>query len=100
MVNAQMKAAGLTNVYGDVDKRAIETSFEEILGRDPDVLIVLTVADPQAAKDALLSIPGAGTLAAVRDNRILVMKFDYMDPPTPLSVEGLEKVAEAFGSPK
>ncbi len=39
MVNAQMTTAGLTNVYGDVDRRAIETSFEDILGRDPDVLM-------------------------------------------------------------
>lgn len=92
-----MTTAGLTNVYGDVDKRSLETSFEEILGRDPDVLIILTVADLQAAKDALLGLPGAETLTAVRNNRILVMKFDYMDPPTPLSVDGLEKVAEAFG---
>lgn len=100
MVHAQLTTVGLTNVYGDVDKRDIETSFEEILGRNPDVLIVLTVANLQAARDTLLSLPGAQTLAAVRNNRILVMKFDYMDPPTPLSIEGLEKVAEAFWSLK
>ncbi|MGH3902026.1 MAG: hypothetical protein ACRDTA_27990 [Pseudonocardiaceae bacterium] len=45
-----------------------------------------------------MSLPGVASLTAVRNDDILVMKFDYMDPPTPLSVEGLEKVAEAFGS--
>ncbi len=56
-----MTTAGLTNMYGDSDKRAVETSFEDILGRNPDVLVLLAVGHLQAARDALLSLPGVQT---------------------------------------
>lgn len=100
MVDAQMETVGLKNVFGNVDNRDIEVNFEEVLGRNPDVLIILTSGDLQAGKDAFMSLPGVASLTAVRNEDILVMKFDYLDPPTPLSVEGLEKVAEAFGVAK
>lgn len=99
MADAQMEAVGLTNVFGDLSSSGTtEVSFEEVLSRNPDVLIVTTTVDAEAARTALLAIPGAPSLNAVRNNNLLVMKFDYTDPPTPLSVEGLEKVAQAFGS--
>lgn len=99
MADAQMEAVGLTNVFGDLSSSGTtEVSFEEVLSRNPDVLIVTTTVDAEAARTALLAIPGAPSLNAVRNNNLLVMKFDYTDPPTPLSVDGLEKVAQAFGS--
>lgn len=100
MVDAQMETVGLTNAFGNVDDRDIEVSFEEVLGRNPDVLIILTSGDLQAGKDAFMSLPGAASLTAVRNDDILLMKFDYMDQPTPLSVDGLEKVAQAFAPQK
>ncbi|MGH3848724.1 MAG: ABC transporter substrate-binding protein [Pseudonocardiaceae bacterium] len=98
MVNADMTTVGLTNVFGDNPGRALETGFETVLARNPDDVIILTIGDLQAARDAFLSIPGVQGLNAVRNNHIMVMKFDYTDPPTPFSVDGLEKVAQAFGA--
>lgn len=93
-----MEAAGLTNVFSDLrGGGTAEVNFENVLARNPDVLIVTTTADPDDARAALLALPGAASLDAVRNNRLLVMKFDYTDPPTPLSVEGLERIAAAFG---
>ncbi|MGH3697000.1 MAG: ABC transporter substrate-binding protein [Pseudonocardiaceae bacterium] len=98
MVDAQMEATGLTNAFGDaIDQRDIETSLETILGKEPDVLILLTVADLAATKDSFLAIPGATNLKAVRNDNIMVIRFDYVDPPTPLSVDGLDTLARAFG---
>jgi iron complex transport system substrate-binding protein len=100
IVHAQMQAAGLTNVFGALDERATKVDFEQVLQRNPDDLIVLTIGDHQKTMDSLLAIPGASDLNAVRNHRVFVMDFDYTEPPTPTSVEGLSKLIGAFGSKK
>ncbi len=62
MADAQMEAVGLTNVFSGLSGGgAAEVSFEEILGRNPDVLISTTTVDLDAAKAALLALPGRRT---------------------------------------
>ena len=60
MAHPQMMAAGFTNVFGDTDERVFEVTLEEVLNRDPDVLILLYVdGDPAAVKNAVTSQPGS-----------------------------------------
>ena len=40
MAHPQLEAAGLENVFGDVDERVFEVTLEELLGRDPDVVVL------------------------------------------------------------
>lgn len=99
MAQAQMETVGLTNVFSDVDQRVFEASFEEILAKDPDVVILLYVdGDPEALENALRALPGADRITAVRNDDILVQRFRMTGPPTPLSVDGLENIAREFGS--
>lgn len=100
MSNAIIETAGFTNVFGDVDQRKVEVSFEEILDRDPDVITLLYSqgSEPDDIQDAFTSLPGADGLTAVRNGNILVHQFSLHAPPTPLSVEGLELFYDAFGS--
>ncbi len=101
MSNAELRTVGLTNVFGDVAKRYFEPSVEEIIARDPDVLVLLhTEGEPEAVKSDFLGNPGVDRMKAVRNDDILTMRFEFTDPPTPLSVEGLERIARAFTSPK
>lgn len=99
MAHPQLEAAGFTNVFGDVDERVFEVTLEQIIATDPDVLVLLHVdGDPAAVKDALVSLPGARDLRAVRNDDILVQLFNFTEPPTPLSIDGLERIAERFGT--
>lgn len=100
MADAQMEAVGLRNVFRDVRDRVIDVGIEEVLARNPDVLILLHVTGtPDEIEAALRAYPGVESLAAVRDDRLLALQFEYTDPPTPLSVAGLQRLDEQFGSP-
>ena len=54
MAHPQLEAAGLTNVYADVDDRILEVTPESLLEEDPDVLILLySEGDPAAVEEAM-----------------------------------------------
>lgn len=98
MAHPLLVAAGLDNVFADTDERVFEVTAEELLGRDPDVLVLLhSAGDPRAVVDAVRSLPGAGDLTAVREDALLPMLFNYVEPPTPLAFDGLEQLRERLG---
>lgn len=101
MSHALMDAAGLTDVFGDVNKRVFEVNPEELFARDPDgLMLVHGEGDPETVKNEFLALPGAESLTAVREDDILVQPFALTNLPTPLAVEGLENIAREFGVPK
>ncbi|MCI2238532.1 ABC transporter substrate-binding protein [Paenibacillus sp. TRM 82003] len=94
----QLEAAGLRNVFADVGERVFEVTPEELLARDPQVLVLLhSDGDPAAVRSAVTELPGAQALSAVRDGEVLVQLFNFTEPATPLAVEGLERIADALG---
>lgn len=97
MATPQLETLGFTNVFGDVDKRVFEVSIEELLGRDPDSIILLhTDGTQEEIKQALLDMPGAESLRAVKNDSVMVQLFNFTEPPTPLVLDGLERIAEHF----
>ncbi|WP_432510924.1 ABC transporter substrate-binding protein [Kineococcus sp. SYSU DK001] len=97
MANPQLEAAGFTNVFADVDDRVFEVTREELIARDPDVLVLLhSDGDPQAVTEAVTSMPGLAGVTAVRDGAVLPLLFNFTEPPTPLAVEGLARIVERF----
>lgn len=97
MAHPLLEAAGFENVFADTDERVFEVTPEELLGRDPDVLILLySAGDPAKVEDAVTTLPGADDLAAVREDQLMPLLFNYVEPPTPLAVEGLEQIRERF----
>jgi len=98
MAHPILEAAGLDNVFADTDERVFEVTPEELVGRDPDVLILLhSAGDPDQVADAITRLPGARSMAAVRDDNLLPLLFNYVEPPTPLALDGLAKIQERFG---
>ncbi|MFY1638075.1 ABC transporter substrate-binding protein [Solwaraspora sp. WMMB335] len=97
MAHPQLEAAGLRNVFADVEERVFEVTVEELLGRDPDVLILLySDGDPAAVEQGLTGLPGAENLTAVRNGDLLTQLFNFTEPPTPLSIDGLERIVQRF----
>jgi len=98
MAHPQLEAAGLRNVFADVDERVFEVTLEELLGRDPDVLVLLhSDGAPEPVEAALTSLPGAEELTAVRNDDVLVQLFNFTEPPSPLVFEGLERIVDGLG---
>lgn len=98
MADPQLEAAGLENVFGDVDERVFEVTFEELLARDPDVLVLLhSEGEPGPVEDAITELPGAQDLTAVRNGDVMAQLFNFTEPPSPLAVEGLRRIVDRFG---
>ncbi len=97
MATPQLETLGARNVFADVDKRVFEVSMEELLGRDPDTIVLLhTDGTDQEIEQALLDIPGAEDLRAVENDAVMVQLFNFTEPPTPLVLDGLERLAAHF----
>jgi iron complex transport system substrate-binding protein len=97
MSHTQLEALGIRNVFSDHTERIFDASSEAVIDRAPDVLIVL-VFDQSAeeAKNGLLSLPGVSDMAAVRNDKILILDYYYSAAST-LAVDGLEDLAEQLG---
>ena len=96
MITPLFQAAGLENVYADEPQRVFDASVEDILGRNPETVVVLYSAF-QTFEDAVASfnaVSGVEALSAVRNNRVTALQFPFTDPPTPLSVQGAARLAE------
>jgi iron complex transport system substrate-binding protein len=100
MAHPQLEAAGFTNVFADSNERVFEVTLEELLGRNPDVLILLYGdGDPQAVEQAVTGLPGAEKLKAVQQHNVMPQLFNFTEPPSPLSVDGLERIVQRFQAP-
>lgn len=98
MAAAVVEEAGFTNVFDDLDLRRTEVGVDELISRDPDVIILLHVdGTPAQTERALTSLPGAKRLTAVRNDGVMTMLFNFAEPPTPTTVDGLEKIINRFG---
>jgi iron complex transport system substrate-binding protein len=77
VTHAQIETLGLTNAFADVaDDRYIELNIEQLLARDPDVLIVgyQVGESPEAAAAQLRALSGADRLTAVREGHIILVE--------------------------
>ena len=97
MAHPQLEAAGFDNVFADVDERVFEVTLEQILDHDPDVIVLLhSEGKPGPVKQALTDLPGADRLTAVRNGDVMTQLFNFTEPPTALTVDGLERIIERF----
>ena len=82
--------AGGENAMADVDMQYLQVSMEEVLSRDPDVILV-TVPEDQCA--ALAERPGWTDLRAVKEGRVYYVDGDLVSRPGPNIVEAIKEVA-------
>jgi iron complex transport system substrate-binding protein len=85
LLKAQNIAEGAPTAYPQL-------SQEEILDRDPEV-IILADADAGESPQTVKARPGWGVISAVKNDRIYVIDPDLVSRPGPRVVDGLEQLA-------
>lgn len=100
ILNAIMSLAGVENAFSDTLEGYLQTSWEEIVARDPDVIWLTTSAGfeidgAQAMKDQLASDPRVQNVAAVKNEAYVVTTFSDVTP-SPRAIDGLRKVIDGL----
>lgn len=95
MSHPLVSTAGLDNVFASETERVFEVTTEELIDRNPDVIITLySAGDAEPIVDAVTALPGAEALTAVQNDTIFPMLLSFAEPPSPLAVDGLEKLVD------
>lgn len=99
VVHDQLSILGLQNVFADTNERYFEPNVEEIIARDPELLIPLFAPEqsklptPQSVIQNLRSRGEVAMVKAIRDDAILPLLY-YYSGPGPLAIDGLEQLAK------
>lgn len=97
MNHTLLELAGFTNVFEDSSERTFEVSTEELLDRDPDVLILLhSGAEDAEVEAAVTALPGADGLTAVQNDALMPLLFGFASPASPITVDGLGLIVDRF----
>ncbi|MBR1671447.1 MAG: ABC transporter substrate-binding protein [Fretibacterium sp.] len=97
MPSALVKMAKGHNIFSDVDDSWIRVTWEDVIARNPDVILILetgTTSGPER-KALIQRDPALQGVQAVKDGRIYVIRVEDAYPG-PRAVHGLELIARAF----
>ena len=98
MVHPLMEALGMTNVFAELSERVPEVSIEEVIGRNPEILVLLYEdaglgLTPEEIIALVTELPGADSITAVEQGNVYPLLFNFAEPPTPLVVQGLSELS-------
>lgn len=97
MPQALIEAAGGNNVMGDVEASWTQMNWESVVERDPEVIVIVDYGPRSAEqkRDYLLSHPALQTVAAIRNQRFVVLPYLSVTPSLDNGV-AVETLAHAF----
>ncbi|MEW9094872.1 MAG: ABC transporter substrate-binding protein [Clostridiaceae bacterium] len=87
--------AGGKNVFGDIDKSYTTVSFEELIARNPDVLVVNYFAGSNLSVDKIKENPMLKNLDAVKNDRIVLVPLTEVMGGV-RNADGVERLAKGF----
>jgi iron complex transport system substrate-binding protein len=95
-INDLIRYAGAKNIFSDIDREHIVTNSEELIQRNPDVIIIL---HPQAKKTTVRRRLGWSQITAVKKGRIYDdLNPDYFFRPGPRFIYAIEDLSEIVQS--
>ncbi len=89
-INEVVSLAGGENVVSDAALQYLQISMEDLLHRNPDVILI---AIPEDVAAPLLARPGWNNLKAVSQGKVYFVDPDAISRPSPAVVEGIKEVA-------
>jgi iron complex transport system substrate-binding protein len=87
---------GGVNLFAEVTERYPQISIEEVIKRNPDVIMGPDTHGEALTADQVAIRPGWETIKAVQDGRIYVFDGDITSRAGPRIVDGLEMIARAL----
>lgn len=91
-IDTLIEVAGGRNAFGDIDAPWIQVALEEVIRRDPEILVLPGAADP-ARRDRLRTAPGWRELGAVRAGRVIRVDPSLFDRPGPRVADAARSLA-------
>lgn len=90
------EAAGGYNVFHDVELASVQTDWEDVIRRQPDVICLawVGVRKEKVKKSTVKKRPGFEKLNFQDDSRILILEEELYCRPSPRLLDGLEKLCE------
>ena len=88
--------AGGANVFGDLPRPSGQVSTEQVVARDPDVIVLGDSDLPYSPQSSELvrARPGWSQIAAVRTGQVYALSHALLERPGPRLIDGLEQLAK------
>jgi len=91
-----IELAGGENIFNDIPDSYVRVSWENIINRDPEWIVITPYTTPvDDIIGYLTSSPNLRNVAAVRDRKFIILPSTLAEPST-RNVDALEKLARAF----
>jgi len=94
---AMIEAAGGTNILDDVEKSWTEVSWEPVIERDPQVVVIVNYGEVTAEQKIafMKNNPAFKNIDAVKNDRFVVL--DYVEAtPGPRNIDAIGRLMKAF----
>ncbi|KPV61385.1 Fe3+-hydroxamate ABC transporter substrate-binding protein [Paenibacillus sp. A3] len=92
-----IQLAGGKNIFDDVEKGWAKVSWEEVVKRDPEVILIFDYDKPSAAEKIkfLQSLPALANVTAIKNNKFVIMPLSDVFEGV-RNTTALEKMAKGF----
>ncbi|MEL6550115.1 MAG: ABC transporter substrate-binding protein [Pseudomonadota bacterium] len=99
MPTALIEAAGGVNIMDDFDKSWATVTWEEVVERNPEVVMIVNYGDVTAAqkREFMMSNPAFAELDAVKNDRFVTLEY-VEATPGPRNIQAIKTLADAFWS--
>ena len=97
MPTALIEAAGGRNIMDDFDKSWATVTWEEVVERDPEVIVIVNYGDVTAEQKRafMMSNPAFAELDAVKNDRFVTLEY-VEATPGPRNIRAIQTLANAF----
>ena len=94
---AMIEAAGGVNIMEDVEKSWTEVSWEPVIERNPEVVVIVNYGEVTAEQKIafMKENPAFQNLDAVKQDRFVVLEY-VEATPGPRNVQAIDRLAKAF----
>lgn len=97
MPTALIEAAGGTNIMDTFEKSWATVGWEEVIARDPEVIVIVNYGEVTAEqkRDFMITNPAFVDMAAVRNDNFVTLEY-VAATPGPRNIEAVRTLAAAF----